>query len=107
MFPLKPFSVTIKSAPDQQYVKTKTAEEGMARAEENADAYWKREAEKQLEIVCRKYQEFTADHVSGALAAKGFTTPNLSALGPVMKRGQKKVTAVWQKMVHSALAKKY
>lgn len=62
------------------------AQEGMARADANADRRWKREADACILAVARRQSEFTVDDVLAEVETlpKPFETHNLSALGPRM-----------------------
>lgn len=68
-----------------------SAQEGMARADENADSRWKRETDAAIFAVARKMPEFTVDAVLAELESlpSPFETHNLAALGPRMKEVSK------------------
>ena len=65
---------------------TPSAQEGMQRADENAEPRWKREVDACVLAVARRLQEFTVDDVLAEIEAlpKPFETHNLAALGPRM-----------------------
>ena len=64
-----------------------SAQEGMARADENANETWKRWVDGCIQEVARRQPEFTVDDVIAALEAlpNPPDTHNLAALGPRMK----------------------
>lgn len=72
MFPIPSFSKqVVASNPDQQpQPKTKTAEEGIIRSDENADVHWKECYDKCLKIVCEEKEFFTADDIAICMNVK-------------------------------------
>lgn len=62
-------------------------QEGMQRADENANEEWKRVTDACILAVARRLAEFTVDDVLDEMKAmhNPFETHNLSALGPRMK----------------------
>ncbi len=68
-----------------------SAQIGMATADENADATWKRWIDGCIQNVATEKPEFTVDDVLAKLEALPYppTTHNLAALGPRMKEVSK------------------
>lgn len=62
---------------------------GMQLADDAANEDWKQLADKALYLVCHSQAELTVDDVTEILQENDVHTKNLSALGAVMKRGQK------------------
>jgi hypothetical protein len=63
-------------------------DEGMARADENADSRWKRVVDGAILAVARRQRELTVDEVLAEMATipRAPTTHALDALGPAMRR---------------------
>ncbi len=70
-----------------------SAQEGMNRADVNADNRWKRWVDGAIQVVATRHEEFTVDQVIEYL--EGLPDPpsthNLAALGPRMKRVAKEL----------------
>ena len=70
-----------------------SAQDGMARADENASDRWKRWVDGAIQVIATRQAEFTVDDVLAYLETlyDPPNTHNLAALGPRMKRVSKEL----------------
>ena len=98
MMPVKRRDQSLRNQPmlfdDQSATVSTDADEvrqaAIKRAEQNADADWKRAATDCLHQVARRKFELTADDVLELLERQSVQTHNLAALGPVFLRAAKR-----------------